>query len=267
MAKPREGVRNPKPQDEKKHPNEWEEDLNPDRLEGQNIGGQRVDEITSRTAAHLREFAEVLSDFRRDELAQIPIVPTGMRLKQGAVYLDLNNPAAGPIKATGELIAGAGNLYAPKAEIPYEYWNRLLSVFALEEASNLNERQPGSEGRSEISEDLIDKTLADSFPSSDPPSWNMGREANPLPQTRESQKIPLELTEESRDLLVSHFKEGTELHQILDHAARNEVGGIAVYAFECDPPEAEALLEMARDHCPPAVKDIEHAIVAARRPN
>ncbi len=30
--------------------------------------------------------------------------------------------------------------------------------------------------RSEISEEMIDKTLEDSFPASDPPSWTTGRE-------------------------------------------------------------------------------------------
>jgi hypothetical protein len=76
-------------------------------------------------------------------------------------------------------------------------------------------------------------------------------------------KIPIELTEDSRDLLVRHFKEHTALHDILEHATRNEVAGVSVYAFECELQQAEALLEMARDHCPPAVKDIEHAIFAA----
>jgi hypothetical protein len=77
----------------------------------------------------------------------------------------------------------------------------------------------------------------------------------------------MELTEESRDLLARHFQEGTELHEILNHADRNEVAGIAVYAFECALPEAKTLLEMARNHCSPAVKDIEHAIAAAHSPN
>jgi hypothetical protein len=73
----------------------------------------------------------------------------------------------------------------------------------------------------------------------------------------------MELTEESRDLLMRHFKERTPLHDILESAARREIAGVAIYAFECDVQQANELLEMARNHCPPAVKDIEHAIFAA----
>jgi hypothetical protein len=76
MAVPKKGARNPKPQDAKTHPDKWEHDLNPDRLEGQNIGGRRVDELSSRSAANLREFAETLPAFNRAELAHIPIVRT-----------------------------------------------------------------------------------------------------------------------------------------------------------------------------------------------
>jgi hypothetical protein len=76
-------------------------------------------------------------------------------------------------------------------------------------------------------------------------------------------QIQIELTEGSRELLMRHFKERTQLHEILERANRNEVAGVAVYTFECNVQQAEALLEMARDHCPPAVKDIEHAIFAA----
>lgn len=44
---------------------------------------------------------------------------------------------------------------------------------------------------------------------------------------------------------------------------QNELAGVTLYSFECDLLEATELLEMTRDHCPPAVKDIEHAIFAA----
>ena len=76
-------------------------------------------------------------------------------------------------------------------------------------------------------------------------------------------KIPIELTGESRDLLMRHFKEGTILHKMLKGASRKEFADAAVSSFECEAAEAENLLAMARNHCPPAVKDIEHAIFAA----
>jgi hypothetical protein len=34
-------------------------------------------------------------------------------------------------------------------------------------------------GRDQLSEEMIDATLADSFPASDPPSWTLGREREP----------------------------------------------------------------------------------------
>ena len=55
-------------------------------------------------------------------------------------------------------------------------------------------------------------------------------------------KIPIELTEESRNLLANHFKQNTDLHRILAHANRDEVAGVAVCGFECEPAQAEALL-------------------------
>jgi|SRR5688500_12426252 hypothetical protein len=70
-------------------------------------------------------------------------------------------------------------------------------------------------------------------------------------------QIQIELTEESRELLMRHFKESAPLHEVLARAQRNELAGVTVYSFECDLQQATELLEMARGHCPPAVKDIE----------
>ena len=52
-------------------------------------------------------------------------------------------------------------------------------------------------------------------------------------------------------------------HEVLARAQRNELTGVTVYSFEYDLQQATELLEMARGHCPPAVKDIEHPIFAA----
>ena len=37
-------------------------------------------------------------------------------------------------------------------------------------------RRRRDERNTQVPEEMIDKTLADSFPTSDPPSWNMGKE-------------------------------------------------------------------------------------------
>jgi hypothetical protein len=48
----------------------------------------------------------------------------------------------------------------------------------------------GDSNDEKLSEELIDATLADSFPASDPPSWNLGRERRrPSSSTESSPKI------------------------------------------------------------------------------
>lgn len=180
-----------RPQEQTKHPSQWEADLNPHSQEGQNIGRHSIsNDPHQRTAADLKELTEKLSALRNDELAQIPIVPAGTQLKQGAVYLDLNDPELGPIKAEGGMTAGEDNYFVPKREVSYEHWNRLLELLA---PAGMQTVPPSSDERNtsnpaasaaRISESMIDETIAESFPTSDPPSWTTGRDHTQMAETR-----------------------------------------------------------------------------------
>lgn len=187
-----------KPQEQEKHPPEWRDDLNPARMEGHNIGASsKRNDSGALTAADIDVLAGRLSGFTRDELSEVPIVQAGTKLKQGAVYLDLRIPAPVPFTATADITATEMNYYAPKAEISYELWNRLVGALGpapIGEASKgqsenkpftparaaqesaVEETRGGSADRERSSEPEIDDVLADSFPASDPPSWTTGRE-------------------------------------------------------------------------------------------
>ena len=118
-----------KPQNQDKHPEEWEDDLNPDRMAGQNIGPQSADrERGLQTAYDLRDVHRSLQQFEDDDLKRIPVVPTGARLQQGATYIDLNDPDREEFTAMGDMQADSGSCYVPKSEVPYPVWNRLIGV-------------------------------------------------------------------------------------------------------------------------------------------
>jgi hypothetical protein len=96
-------------------------------MEGQNIGAAGDHrEKWSRTAKDVKQLHSRFSDWRDDELDEIPVLPAGTRLEQGATYIDLK--AAEPVEfvATGGMEAGAAQCYVPKSDVPYQTWNRLL---------------------------------------------------------------------------------------------------------------------------------------------
>ena len=124
------------PQQERKHPNEWEHDLSPDRMAGQNVGpveGERERPI--HTAYEVKELHRKLEGFADDELKQIPILPVGARLQQNATYVDLAEEEPHEFKASGGISAQAGHYYVAKDRVPYLLWNRLIG-----------EEKPGQEG-------------------------------------------------------------------------------------------------------------------------
>jgi hypothetical protein len=153
---------------------------------------------SARTAADIPPLVERLNDFTRDELRQIRILDTGSKLKQGSTYLDLRNPTSVPFTATADIVAQDINLYAAKSDTPYEFWNRLVELLGpariLEHApKEAAENQPFTPERAaeesavervrrekiggmRATDSKVDEASAESFPASDPPSWNTGRD-------------------------------------------------------------------------------------------
>lgn len=118
-----------KPQAEHRHPPEWEGDLNPNHMAGQNLGEASTErEIGLSTAYDNREIHLSLRGFADDELRQIPILPAGERLQQGATYLDLRDPSRQEFTATGAMSVGEESWMVPKDVVPYTLWNRLRGV-------------------------------------------------------------------------------------------------------------------------------------------
>src|SRR5215218_8769239 len=92
MNENRNQDRQPRQQAGVKHPDEWQQDLNPNHLAGQNIG-QDSDVRTGpeRTAFHLRKNGMDLQGMEDEELKQVPLLAEGDRLQQGATYVDLTS--------------------------------------------------------------------------------------------------------------------------------------------------------------------------------
>ena len=119
--------REQKPQQEQKHPDEWQSDLNPSHMAGQNIspgGGEQERQIP--TAHELKDVHRMLNGFGDDDLKQIPVLPAGTRLQQGATYVDLADAERQEFKASGGITAEPGHYYVPKNRVPYLVWNRLV---------------------------------------------------------------------------------------------------------------------------------------------
>lgn len=127
MNENRNQDRVPKQQARQTHPDEWQADLNPDHMAGQNIGpptdtGSEPD----RTAFHLRKAGLDLGPLDDEELKRVPIVPAGTRLQQGATYVDLKRNPPLEFRARADMAARPGDAYVPKDRVPYEIWNRLI---------------------------------------------------------------------------------------------------------------------------------------------
>jgi hypothetical protein len=111
------------------HPDEWQHDLNPEFLAGENYGvAGPHPEKQMLTAAEIKPLYNQLQGFSEADLKQISVMPEGSRLEQGATYIDLNDPERRPFTALANMSAGPDNLYVPKSEVDYVLWNRLIGV-------------------------------------------------------------------------------------------------------------------------------------------
>lgn len=112
-----------------KHPEEYQRDLNPNAMAGQNIGVPETSpEDQARTAYDIKAVHRKFDHLLDADLKQIRVLPTGSRLEQGATYFDLNDPERGEFTATGDMEAGSGNWYVAKTDTHYNLWNLLIGV-------------------------------------------------------------------------------------------------------------------------------------------
>ena len=105
---------------------DFDKDLRPDEFAGENDGAN--DAQNEKEAPSAYEFKELHGKFPQldnADLKDIPILPAGTRLDQGATYLDLNNPEKGEYSAVSNETVGEKDYIVPKKEVDYLLWNRL----------------------------------------------------------------------------------------------------------------------------------------------
>ena len=113
---------------EKTHDHDFDEDLHPAPFAGNNNEQSPHPEKYAPTAESYKDLHERFPQFRNDELRELPILPPGTRLEQGAKYCDLREDQPREFAATAEIVAGENNLFVPKSEVDYQLWNRLIGV-------------------------------------------------------------------------------------------------------------------------------------------
>ena len=96
-------------------------------MEGQNLGAAGDHpEPQARTAKDIKGVHQRFRDWLDSDLEQVPILPKGTRLEQGATYIDLKEGRPMEFVATGGMEAGINQWCVPKSDVPYQLWNRLL---------------------------------------------------------------------------------------------------------------------------------------------
>jgi len=85
-----------------------------------------------RTAYDVEEAHRQLVGWTDEELKQVPLMPIGARLDEGATYVDLRDPARREFTATAEMQVPPEGLYVPRSEVDHRTWVRLLGLRTAE---------------------------------------------------------------------------------------------------------------------------------------
>lgn len=107
----------------------YADELRPHDRAGENAGSPGAGSgVLTRTAYDVKGAHHAFHTFSDDDLKQIPILPPGARLEQGATYIDLKAARPSEFSALGGMTAGEDTWYVPKSNVPYTLWNRLIGV-------------------------------------------------------------------------------------------------------------------------------------------
>jgi hypothetical protein len=108
---------------------EFDRDLSPDPLAGQNLGPRTDDALRARrTAFDIKPIHRALREWPDEELKAIPVLEEGSPLQQGATYINLADAERNEITAMGTMRVGRGEAFIPKDDVPYATWNRLRGI-------------------------------------------------------------------------------------------------------------------------------------------
>jgi hypothetical protein len=109
-------------------PERFRQDLYGAADEGANDPTSTAGEADGTVAArNVKDIYRRLPDWNDADLGRVPVLQEGVRLEQGATYLDLQNPERGEFKAMGGMRAGPENFFVPKRLTDYEVWDRLVA--------------------------------------------------------------------------------------------------------------------------------------------
>jgi len=117
---------------------QWEQDLH----QNENLDERAMaDGRSGRTAATIKDLQQgPLRLLSHEQLKEIPVLDVGRHLRQGATYFDLADERRQPFTAIGGMVADADHYYAPKDDMDYTLWNRLIGMTPPERQSSADEQ-------------------------------------------------------------------------------------------------------------------------------